>query len=103
MIQCGRLGSKPPQQKLNDKFIKTLCDKYDIVFEYGYVKMKVRWGKVHDHLGMTLDYSVKSQFKITMMYYIKGSMECLDKVEPKASSIKSSADPLNLFVFDEDW
>ena len=59
-------------------------------------------GKVHDYLCMTLDYSVKSQFKITMMYYIKGSMECLDKVEPKASSIKSSADPLNLFVFDED-
>ena len=29
-------------------------------------------------------------------------MECLDKAEPKASSTKSSAARLNLFIIDED-
>ena len=37
-----------------------------------------------------------------MLYYINEIMECLDKSEPKSSSTKSSADPLDLFVFDKD-
>ena len=37
-----------------------------------------------------------------MMYYINEILECLDKAESKASGTKSSAAPLNLFVFSED-
>ena len=37
-----------------------------------------------------------------MLDYIKEIMECLDKVEPKASSTKSSIESLNLSVVDED-
>ena len=64
--------------------------------------MKVSRGKLHEHLGMTLDYSVKSQFKITIMDYINKILECLDNTERKASSTKSSTSPMNLFVVDED-
>ena len=51
---------------------------------------------------MTLDYSVKDKSKITIMDYINGMMEFLDKAEPKAISTKSSAASLNMFVVDED-
>ena len=37
-----------------------------------------------------------------MLDYINEIMECLDKVEPKASGTKKISTPLNLFVFDED-
>ena len=88
--------------KVNNKFINALCDEYESVFEYGYGKMKVSRGKVHDYLCMTLDYSVKLQVKITMLDYTNGIMEWIDKAEPEASSTKSSAAPLNMFVADED-
>ena len=50
--------------------------------------MKVSQGKVHEYLGMTLDYSIKGQVKITMIDYINGILECLEKAESKASSTK---------------
>ena len=33
--------------------------------------MKVNQGKIHDYLGMTLNYSVKGQVNIIMLDYIK--------------------------------
>ena len=88
--------------KVNGKFINKLCDEYESVFEDGYGKTKVSQVKVHDYLGMNLYYSIKGQVKTTMIYYIKKTMECLDKEEPKSSGTKSSAAPLNLFVVDEE-
>ena len=46
--------------------------------------MKVISGKLHEYLGITLYYSVKVQVNTTMMDYIKESLECLDKAEPKS-------------------
>ena len=63
--------------------------------------MKVSRGKVHEYIGMNLDYSLKSQFNIKMLDYISEILECLEKAEPKSSGTKSSTDPLNLFVVDE--
>ena len=65
--------------KANDEFINTLRDKYESVFEDGSGKMKVIRGKLHEYLGMTLDYSVKGKFNITIMDYINEILECLDK------------------------
>ena len=65
--------------KENDEFINTLRDEYESVFEYGSGKMKVSQGKVHEYLGMTLDYNVKGQLNIKMIYYINKILECLDK------------------------
>ena len=104
-IICFHLDNcKLSQQysKLNDEFINTLCDEYESVYEYGYGKMKAIQGKVHEYLGMTLDYIIKGQVKITILDIINKIMECLDKAEPKSSSTKSSAAPLNMFVVYED-
>ena len=64
--------------------------------------MKVSQGKVHDYLGMNLDYSVKDQVNITMLDYINEIPEWIDKVEPKASGTKSSTASLNMFLVDDD-
>ena len=60
--------------KVNDEFINTLHDEYEIIFEDGSGKMKVIQGKVHEYLGMTLDYSLMGQVKITMLDYINNIM-----------------------------
>ena len=65
--------------EVNEEFINTLCDEYESVFEYGYGRMKVSRGKVHDYLGMTLDYIVKGQVNITILDYIREVMECVYK------------------------
>ena len=88
--------------EVNDKFIKTLRDEYKSVFEDGSRKMKVSQGKLHEYLGMSLDYSVKVKVGITILDYINEIMEYLDKEEAISSGTKSSADPLNLFVVDEE-
>ena len=54
--------------KVNGKFINTLRDEYSSVFEDRSEKMKVSRGKVHEYLGMNLDYSVKGQVNTTMIY-----------------------------------
>ena len=61
--------------KVNDKSINTLRDEYESLFEDGSGKIKVSRGKVHEYFGMTLDYSVKGQVKITMLDYINEIME----------------------------
>ena len=57
--------------KMNDEFINTTRDEYETIFEDGSGKIEASWGKLHEYLGMTLDYSVKGQVKMTIMYYIK--------------------------------
>ena len=51
---------------------------------------------------MTVEWSVKVQVNIIILDYIKEIMDWFEQVEPKYSSTKSSAAPLNLFVVDED-
>ena len=88
--------------KVNDEYNNTLRDDYGSVFEDGSGKNKVSCGNVHEYRGMTLDYSVKDQVKITILDYINRILECLDRSEPKARVTKSSTDPLNLIVVDKD-
>ena len=78
-------------RKLNDGFINTLHDEYESVFEDGYGKLNASRRKLHDYLGMTLEYSVKGQVNIIMMHYINKFPGCLDNEEPEASNNKSSA------------
>ena len=53
--------------KANDELIEILREEYESIFEDGSGKMKVHRGKVLEYLGMTLDYSVDGQVKITML------------------------------------
>ena len=63
--------------------------------------MKVSREKLYNYLGITLDYSVKGQVKITIMYYINKILKCLNKAEPKTIITESSAALMNMSAVDE--
>jgi hypothetical protein len=64
--------------------------------------MTVSRGKVHKYLGMTLEYTVRGQVKITMFDYGNEILSAFDRAEPKGGGTKSSAAPDSLFKLDED-
>jgi hypothetical protein len=64
--------------------------------------MTVSRGKIHKYLGMTLDYSVPGQVKITMLDYVNEILSAFDKAEPKGGGTKTSAAPDSLFKVGED-
>ena len=59
-------------------------------------------GKVYEYLGMTLDYTVCGQVRITMLSYIEGIISAFEKSYSKGRVTKSSTAPNNLFVVNED-
>ena len=85
-----------------DRIIKYLRKEYESIFEDGSGKMKVSRGKIHTYLGMTLDYSVKGQVRISMFDYVEEILTAFDKAEPKGDGTKSDAAPDNLFKVNED-
>ena len=87
--------------KVNDVFIEELRQEYESIFEDGSGEMKVSRGKVHKYLGMTIDFSVKGQCKISMFDYIEEILKAFEKVAPKETGTKSSAAPKDLFALDE--
>jgi len=88
--------------KVMDRMIKYLRQEYESIFEDGSGRMVVSRGKIHKYLGMTLDYSVRGQVKISMFEYIDEILTAFDKAEPKGGGTKSSAAPDNLFTINED-
>ena len=64
--------------------------------------MTVKRDKVHEYLGMTIDYSDAGQAKVTMLDYVEEIMTAFAKEIPKATGTKSSAAPKNLFVVNEE-
>jgi hypothetical protein len=88
--------------KVQDEFIQVLRDEYESIFEDGSGKMTVSRGKVHTYLGMTLDYTIPGQVKISMFDYVKEIIAAFDAADPGNSSTKSSAAPLDLYKIDEN-
>jgi hypothetical protein len=86
-----------------DRMIGYLRQEYDSIFEDGSGAMTVSRGKIHKYLGMTLDYIVPGQVKITMLYYVDEILAAFDKAEPKVGGTKTSAAPESLFKVDEDF
>ena len=58
--------------KLNDEFVEW-CEENYVSDDLGRVKI-VR-GKIHDCLGMIMDFTQEVSLKIDMKYYIKGMLE----------------------------
>ena len=54
-------------------------------------------GKVHNYLGMTLDYTIVGQVKIIILDYIKEILGTFDKEDTIGGSTKSSDAPAVLF------
>jgi hypothetical protein len=74
---------------------------YESIFEDGTGAMTVSRGKIHNYLGMTLDYTVLGQVKITMFDYVNKILTAFDKAEPKGGGTKTSEAPDSLFKVDE--
>ena len=58
-------------RKANDCMIEWLCQEYEIIFEDGSGKMSIIRGKVCEYLGITLDYTVCGQVRITMFSFVE--------------------------------
>jgi hypothetical protein len=52
--------------KVVDDIIDWLRLNYESIFEDGSGKMKVSRGKIHDDLGMTLDFTTRGIVRVTM-------------------------------------
>jgi hypothetical protein len=83
--------------KVTDSMIEYLRQKYDSAFEDVSGAMTVIRGNVHKYLGITLDYTVRGQVKISMFDYVDEIFTSFDKAEPKGGGTKSSAAPDSLF------
>ena len=60
-----------------DKILELLRGKYETIFEDGSGKMTVVRGKVHEYLGMTLDFSKPGLVWITMLEVHRGNIRFL--------------------------
>ena len=65
-----------------DEFIQWVKKMYD-----GLRKVKVNRDKVHDYLGMMLDYSVKGQVLISMVDYIKLMVKSFPQDDLKGAKV----------------
>jgi hypothetical protein len=87
--------------KVVDSMIEYLRQECESIFEEGSGAMTVNRGKIHKYLGMTLDYTVRGQVKITMSDYVDQILTSFNKAEPKGSGTKTSTAPDSLFKVDE--
>ena len=55
---------------------------YECLFDDGLGAMKLKRGKIHEYLGMQLDFSVAGQVKITMFDYIQEMLEDFQLFNP---------------------
>ena len=62
--------------KVNDEFIQWIRDTFGAIGE-----VKVTRGKVHDYLGMILDYRVKGQVTIDMTRYVESMVDSFPQEE----------------------
>ena len=62
--------------------------------------MKLCRGKIHDYLGMNLDYTIKGRVKITMIPYIKEMIQDFREHDP--SPDKKANTPAAEFLFKVD-
>jgi hypothetical protein len=72
--------------KVMDTTIEWLQSEYESIFEDGSGAMTVHRGKVLKYLGMTLDYSVKGQVKISKFDYVDEILSAFDKATSKPTS-----------------
>jgi hypothetical protein len=83
-----------------DRMIGYLWQEYERIFEDGSGSMTVSREKIHKYIGMTLDYSVPGQLKITMLDYVDEILAAFEKAEPKGGGRNTSAAPDILFKVD---
>jgi hypothetical protein len=89
------------KKKVMDTMIEYLREEYESIFEDGTGAMTVSRGKIYKYLGMTLDYTVCGQVKITMLDYVDEILTAFDTAEPKGGGTKTSSASDSIFKVDE--
>ena len=79
-----------------------LKQEYETIFEYGSGEMTIHQGKVHNYLGMTLEYTNSGTVKVSIIDYIDVIIAAFDETDPRGRGIKTSAVPEVLYKVDED-
>ena len=74
------------KKTVNDDFAQWLEKTYG---QHG--KVKVHHGKVHEYLGMKLDYSEKNKLKIDMRDYVKGMLDAFPRKFKKGETAATPA------------
>ena len=85
------LKSSHVDSKVNDSFIQWIKDTYGSIGE-----VKVTRGKIHEYLGMKLDYSVPGQVSIDMVDYVKSMVDNFPQEELTGGKVAS---PWNEHLF----
>ena len=88
------------EAKVVTRMAKCLQKTYERLLKYGSGKMKLRGGKIHEYLGMNLDYTIKGEVKITMIPYIKEMI--WDFLEHYPNPDKKANTPAAEFIFKLD-
>ena len=68
--------------KVVTRMSKWLRKTYKRLFKDGSEKMKLCRGKIHEYLGMNLDYTIKCEVKITVIPYIKEMIQDFREHDP---------------------
>ena len=77
--------------KVVDCMVAWLKEKYETLFTDGTGAMKVRRGKVHEYVGMTLDFSTPGELMVTMIPYIKEIVDLFAKYDNTNLTAKTPA------------
>ena len=64
---------------------------YERLFDDGSGDMELKQGKIHEYLGMQLDFSVAGQVKITMFDYIQEMLEDFHKFDSSKTVSRTPA------------
>jgi len=88
-------------EAVNEAFIERVRQEFEEIFEDGSGKMKVTRGKVHDFLGMTLDYNTDGLLYVHMFKYLKEVLTSWEKLS-SSRGLKETAAPANLYVVRQD-
>jgi hypothetical protein len=89
------------KKKVMDSMIEYLRQEYESISEDGSGAMMVSRGRIHKYLGMTLDYTVHGQVKISMFDYVSDIIAAFNKAESKGGGTKTSVAPDSLFKVDK--
>ena len=95
-----------------DATIEWLRKEYEVIFYDRSGAMKVRCGKVHEYVGMQMDFSTKGEVHITMPKHLDNAVETFEnaqvnfsegfiEVKRKRSKSQLNAATKDLFVMNE--
>ena len=88
------------EEEVVTRMAKWLRKIYKRLFKDGSGKMKLCRGKVHDYLGMNLDYTIKGEVKIMMIPYIKEMIKDFREYDPSPEN--KANNPAAEFLFKVD-